>query len=82
MREVKGGWKAPTNDFHLKKVKTSVHSKSPNSSGFDPILQKFYKMICEIIVSKTVRGIFLIFCQSSFINNFMVKSSFSELKNQ
>ena len=61
---------------------TSAHSKSSNSSGFNPILQKFYKMICEIIVSKTVCGIFLIFCQSSFINNFMVKNSFSEPKNQ
>ena len=39
-------------------------------------------MICEIIVSKTVCGIFLIFCRSSFINNFMVKNSFSEPKNQ
>ena len=38
-------------------------------------------MICEIIVSKTMRGIFLIFCQSSFINNFMVKNNFSEPKN-
>ena len=27
-------------------------------------------------------GIFLIFCRSSFINNFMVKNSFSEPKNQ
>ena len=27
--------------------------KSFNSSGFNPILQGFYKMICEIIVSKT-----------------------------
>ena len=61
---------------------TSAYSKSTNSSGFIPILQKFYKMICEIIVSKTVCGIFLIFCRSSFINNFMVKNSFSEPKNQ
>ena len=61
---------------------TNAYSKSSNSSGFIPILQKFYKMICEIIVSKTVCGIFLIFCQSSFINNFMVKNSFSEPKNQ
>ena len=35
-------------------------------------------MICEIIVSKTLCGIFLIFCRLSFINNFMVKNSFSE----
>ena len=65
----------------VKKVITSAHSKSSNSSGFNPILQKFYK-ICEIIASKTVCRIFLIFCRSSFINNFMVKNSFSEPKNQ
>ena len=55
---------------------------SAHSSGFNPILQKFYEMICEIIVSKTVCGIFLIFCRSSFINNFFVKNNFSEPKNQ
>ena len=60
---------------------TSAHSKSSNSSEFNPILQKFYDMICEIIVSKTVCGIFLIFCRSSFINNFMVKNNFLEPKN-
>ena len=37
-------------------------------------------MICEIIVSKTVCRIFLIFCRSSSINNFMVKNKFSEPK--
>ena len=31
---------------------TRVPSKSSKSSGFNLILQKFYKMICEIIVSK------------------------------
>ena len=56
---------------------TSAYSKSSNSSGFNPILQKFYEMICQIIVC----GIFLIFCRSSFINNFMVKNNFSVLKN-
>ena len=56
---------------------TSAHSKSSNSSGFNPILQNFYEMICEIIASKTVCGIFLIFCRSGFINNFMVKNNFS-----
>ena len=61
---------------------TSAHSKSSNSSGFNPILQKFYKMICEIIFSKRICGIILTFCRSSFINNFMVKNSFSEPKNQ
>ena len=55
-----------------------MHSTSSNSSGFNPVLQKFYMMICEIIVYKTVGGIFLIFCQSIFINNFIVKSEFSE----
>ena len=38
-------------------------------------------MICEIIVFKTVCGIFLIFCRSSFINNFMVKNNFLQPKN-
>ena len=60
---------------------TSAHSKSSNSSGFNPILQKFYDMICEIIVSKTMCGIFLIFCRSSFISNFMVKNNFLEPKS-
>ena len=60
----------------------SAHSKSSNSSGFNPTLQKFYKIICDIFVSKTVSAIFLIFFRSSFINNFMVKNSFSEPKNQ
>ena len=60
---------------------TSAYSRSSNSSGFNPILQKFYEMIYEIIVSKTMCGIFLIFCRSSFINNFMVKNNFSEPKN-
>ena len=35
-------------------------------------------MICEIVVYKTVCGIFLIFCQTSFINDFIVKSNFLE----
>ena len=60
---------------------TSAYSKSSNSLGFSPILQKFYEMMCEIIISKTVRRIFLFFCQSRFINNFMVKNSFSEPQN-
>ena len=59
---------------------TSAHSKSSSSSGFNSILQKFYEMIYEIIVSKTVCGIFLIFSRSSFINNFMLKNNFSEPK--
>ena len=60
---------------------TSAYSKSSNSSRFNPILQKFYEMFCETIVSKTVCGIFLIFCCSSFINNFFVKNNFPESKN-
>ena len=60
---------------------TSAHSNSSNTPGFNPILLKFYEMICKIIVSKTVCRIFLIFCRSSFINNFMVKNNFLEPKN-
>ena len=67
-----------TNDFRQKKAITSAYSKNSNSSGFKPILQEFYEMICEVIVSKTVCGIFSFFCQSSFINNFKKKSNFSE----
>ena len=72
---------SPQKQFLLKKVITSAHSKSSNSSGFNPILQKFYEMICEVIVSKTVCWIFSIFCRSSFINNFTVKNNFFEPKN-
>ena len=36
----------------------------------------------EMIVYKTVCRIFMIFCRSSFINNFIVKSNFSEPWNQ
>ena len=72
---------SPHQRFSLKKVITSAYSKSSNSSGFNPILQKFYEMICEAIVSKTVWGIFSFFCQSSFVNNFMEKNNFSEPKN-
>ena len=61
---------------------TSAHSKSFNSPGFNPIMPKFYQIICEIIVTKTVCVTFLIFCRSSFISNFLVKNSFSETKNQ
>ena len=72
---------SPHWQFSFKKVIISAYSKSSNSSGFNPILQKFYHMICEIIVSKTVCGIFLILCRSSFIDNFIVKSNFSQPKN-
>ena len=60
---------------------TSAHSKSSHPSGFNPILQKLYEMICEIIVSKTICRIYLIFYRSSFINNFMAKNNFLEPKN-
>ena len=60
---------------------TTAHSKSSSSSGFNPILRKFYEMIYKIIVSKTLCGIFFIFFRSSFINNFMVKNNFLEPKN-
>ena len=54
---------------------TSAYSKSSNSSAFNSFLKKFCEMICEITVSKMVCGIFLIFCRSKFINNFIVKNS-------
>ena len=73
---------SPLEQFSLKEVITSAHSKNSNSSGFNPILQNFYNTSCERIVSKTVCGNFLIFCSSSFTNNFMVKNSFSEPKNK
>ena len=60
---------------------TSPYSKSSNSSAFNPILQKFYKVICAIIVSKTMCGIFLFFFQLRFIHNFVEKNNFSELLN-
>ena len=53
-----------------------VYSIYSNSSWFNPIFQKF----CAIIVSKTLGVIFLIFCRSRYINNFIVKSNFSEPK--
>ena len=59
----------------------SAYSKSSNSSKFNPILQIFYEMICEIIVSKMVYGIFLIICPSKFINNFIVKNNFFRILN-
>ena len=60
---------------------TSPYSKSSKPLWFSPILQKFYKMICEIIISKTICRIFLFFCQSRFVNNFMEKNKFSEPQN-
>ena len=60
---------------------TSSNSNSINSSGFNPVLQKFYEMICEIIVSQTMCGILLIFCQSSLSDDFIVKNNFREPQN-
>ena len=71
----------PLLTIFFQKVITSAHSKSSNSSGFNPILQKFYEIIREIIVSKILCGIFLIFCLSSFISNFIVKNNFWEPQN-
>ena len=61
---------------------TSVYSKRSNSSGFNSVLQKFYEMICQIIVSKTVCGIFLIFVRLRFISNFIVKVNFRNRNHQ
>ena len=47
------------NKFSFKKVIASIYTKISNSSGFNPILQNYYEMICEISVSKTVCGFFL-----------------------
>lgn len=45
----------------LKKLITSAYSMSSISLGLNPVLQKFYEMICQITVSKMVCGIFLVF---------------------
>ena len=60
---------------------TSTYSTSSNSPGFNPILQKFHKMICLIIFSETVCRIFLIFCCSCFINDFVVRKFFGTAKS-
>ena len=54
--------------------------KSSNCLGFNPILQKFYEMICEILVSKIMSEIFFIFYHSCFTNNFIVNSKFRNHK--
>ena len=71
----------PSLTIFFKKRITSANSKSSNYSAFSAILQKLYDMTCEIIVSNTVYGILLIFCRSSFINNFMAKNNFLEPYN-
>ena len=62
----------------FKTLITSAYSKSSNSAGLNPVLLKFHEKICEIIVSKTWYGVFLIFCCSCFVNNFIVKNKFSK----
>ena len=60
---------------------TRVPSKSSKSSGFNLILQKFYKMICEIIVSKLWVEFSWFFVDRVLLIILWWKNSFSELKN-
>ena len=80
-RYVKASYQTLTNHVLLKKSMTVHTVRAPNSLGFNPILQKFGEMICEIIVRITVWEIFLIFCHLCFIKSFVVKNNFSELWN-
>ena len=57
-----------------------VEKRCTENEWVNPILQKFYEMICEAIVFKTVCGIFWIFYRSCFISNFIVKSKFRNRK--
>ena len=50
--------------------------KNSNSLGFNHILQKFYEMNCETVTTKTLCGIFLIFCRLSFTDNFNCEEQF------
>ena len=68
----------PSLTVFYKEIISSLYSKDSNSLGFNPILQKFSEMICEIILSKIVCRISLIFRRSHFINNFVVKKNFFE----
>ena len=63
-----------------KKLIASAYAKSPKSLGFNLVLQTFYEMIWEILSSKTVCEIFLIFCRSCLIKNYIIKSKFGSLK--
>ena len=63
------------------KIKISAYSESSNSLEFNPNLQNLFEMICEIIFSKTMCGIFLNFCRSRFINNSVAKNNFLEPSN-
>ena len=81
------GWEFSRGEFsknHLKRVQnfhewiyfekliTSAYSKSFNSSRFNPISQKFHEIIWEIIVFKTVCGMF--FYRLRFVDNFTEKN--------
>ena len=37
----------PSLTIFVKKIIITAHSKSSNSSRFNPIMQKFYETICE-----------------------------------
>ena len=63
-----------------KKLIASAYAKSPKSLGFNLVLQTFYEMIWETLSSKTVCEIFLIFCRSCLIKNYIIKSKFGSLK--
>ena len=66
----------PSLTVFYKEIISSPYSKGSNSLEFNPILQKFSEMICEIILSKMVSRMSLIFRRSHFINNFVVKNNF------
>ena len=68
----------PSLTVFYKEIISSPYSKGSNSLEFNPILQKFSEMICEIILSKMVSRMSLIFRRSHFINNFVVKNNFFE----
>ena len=68
----------PSLTVFYKEIISSPYSKGSNSLEFNPILQKFSVMICEIILSKMVSRMSLIFRRSHFINNFVVKNNFFE----
>ena len=75
-RQVKTSYKTFTKEIF---IKTSAYSKSSNSSRFKPIFQKFCEMIFEIILSKTMCGIFLtfyLFILKKF-NPFTLKKNFA-----
>ena len=64
-----GKLKTFVDKFFFLKLINSTYAKCSNYLELNSILQKFYEMVCEILVLKTVREIFLIFCLSCFINS-------------